>query len=150
MQRQGSIPQLCGRNPGHPDVDGHRLHVEAVAGDAMSVSAEEFVAPRRAETADHINFKIGIPERSSQVVEQVEYSGIVLMNFAGAVVAQIMVQARQRFLIVAFAVAVDGRSSALQYGCETDAGDMDCLKRPPVSVRRRGRPSRQQRSASGQ
>src|SRR5579864_7297240 len=107
MQRQSSVPQLCGRNPGHPNVDGHRLHVETVTSHAVSMSTEEFVAPGRAVAADDTNLKIGIPERNSQVVEQVEYPGIVLMNFAGAVVAQITVQARQRFLIVAFAIAVD-------------------------------------------
>ena len=64
MQRQGSIPQLCGRNSGYPNVDGHRLHVETVAGHAMPMRAEKFVAPRRAVAADDINLKIGIPQRS--------------------------------------------------------------------------------------
>ena len=69
--------------------------METVAGHAVSMGAEEFVAPRCAITAHHINLQIGIPECGSQVVEQVEYSGIVFMNFAGTVVAQITVQARQ-------------------------------------------------------
>jgi hypothetical protein len=43
------------------------------AGRPVSMSAEEFVAPRRAVAADDINLKIGIPERSSEVVEEVEY-----------------------------------------------------------------------------
>ena len=71
------------------------------------MSAKEFVAPGSAVAADDINLKIGIPECGSQIVEQVEYLGIVLMNFAGAVVAQITVEAHQRFLIVTFAIAVD-------------------------------------------
>ncbi len=71
------------------------------------MSAKEFVAPGRSLAADHINFKIGIPESGNQVVEQVEYPGIILMNFAGAVVAQITVQPRQGFRIVAVTVAVD-------------------------------------------
>jgi len=71
------------------------------------MSAEEFIAPGRAETADDINPKIGIPECSSQVVEEVEYPGIVLMNFTGAVIAQKTVQACHRFPIVAFTVAVN-------------------------------------------
>jgi len=107
MQRQGSVPQLCGRNPGYPDVNGHRLHVEALPGHAVSVSAKEFVAPWRAVAADDINLKIRIPERSSQVVEKVEDPRIIIVNFAGSMVPQVTVQARQGFLIVAFAIAID-------------------------------------------
>src|SRR6476659_3828153 len=55
MQRQGSIPQLCDRNPGYPNIDRHCLHVETVAGDSVSMSAEEFVAPGRSVPADYIN-----------------------------------------------------------------------------------------------
>src|ERR1700746_3617923 len=101
MQRQGSVPQLCRGSPGHPDVDGHCLHVETVAGHAMSMNAEKFIAPRRAVAADDINLKIGIPERSGQVVQKIEHPRIALMNFAGAVVAQIAVLARPRFRVVA-------------------------------------------------
>ena len=107
MQRQGSVPQLCGGNPGHPDVDGHCLHVETVAGNTVSMSAEEFVAPGRAVAANNVNFKVGIPECCSQVVEQIEYPGVVFMNFAGAVVSQVIVQAGQRFLIVTSATTID-------------------------------------------
>ena len=107
MQRQGSIPKLCGRNPGHTNVDGHRLHMETVTSHAVSMGAEEFIAPGRAETANDIYLKIGIPKCSSQVVEEVEYPGIVLVNFTGAVIAQKTVQALHRFLIVAFTVAVN-------------------------------------------
>jgi hypothetical protein len=59
MQGQGSIPELCSRNPGDSNVDGHRLHVETVTGHAVSMRAEELVAPGRAVTADDINLKIG-------------------------------------------------------------------------------------------
>jgi hypothetical protein len=56
------------------------------------MSAKEFVAPGRAVAADNVNLKIGIPECDRQVVEQVEYPRIILMNFAGAVIPQIAVQ----------------------------------------------------------
>ena len=65
MQRQRGVPQSWGRNPRHPNIDGHRLHVETVAGYAVSMSAEEFVAPRRAVAADDINLEIGISEGGS-------------------------------------------------------------------------------------
>jgi len=73
----------------------------------MSVSTKESVALGSAVATDYINLKVGISECSGQVAEQVEYPGIVLMNFAGPVVAQITVEANQSFLLVTFAVAVD-------------------------------------------
>ena len=80
--------------------------MEAVNGDTVPMRAQEFVAPGRAVAADHIDLKIGIPQCGHQVVEQVEYAGIVFMNVARAVVPQITVQARQGFRIVAFPIAV--------------------------------------------
>jgi hypothetical protein len=71
------------------------------------MTAEEFVAPGSAVATDYINLEIGIAECSSQVPEQVEYPGIVLMNLAGPMVPQIVIQARKGFLVVAFASAVD-------------------------------------------
>jgi hypothetical protein len=73
----------------------------------MSMSAEEFVAPGSAVATDYIDLKSGIPECISQVAEQVEYQGIVLMNLAGPVVPQIVIQSRQGFLVVTLASAVD-------------------------------------------
>lgn len=111
MKRQGNIPQLCGRDPGHPNVNGHRLHVQTVACDAVSMSTQEFVAPRCSETTNDIDLKIGIPEGSSQVVEEIKHPGIVFMNFTGAVVAQKTVQASQGFQVVSFATAVNNVQS---------------------------------------
>ena len=73
----------------------------------MSMGAQELVAPRRAVAADDINLEIGIPEFGREVVQQVEHPRIIFMNLAGAVVAQIVVQLRQRFWIIAGAVTVD-------------------------------------------
>ena len=107
MQREGSISHSCGRNPGYPNVDGHALHMETVASDTVSMSAEEFVAPRRAIATEDVDLKIRIPECGSQVVEQVEHSRVVLVNCTGPVVAQIAVEANVGILIVSFAIAVD-------------------------------------------
>jgi UDPglucose 6-dehydrogenase len=67
-------------------VNSHRLHVEALTGHAVSMSAEEFVVSGRSITADNIYLKIGIPEESSQVMQKIEQARIVLVNFAGAMV----------------------------------------------------------------
>jgi len=73
----------------------------------MPMCAEEFIAPRSAVTADYINLKIRISERGRQVVKEVEHAGIVVMNFASTVVAQITVQASQGLLVVACSIAVN-------------------------------------------
>ena len=91
----------------HANVDCHRLHVETVAGHTVSMSAKKFVAPGRTVAADNINLEVGISERGCQVVQQIKYPGIILMNFASAVVAQVMIQTRQGFRIVAFPIAVN-------------------------------------------
>ena len=107
MQRQGGIPQLCSRYRGYPDVNSHRLHVQTVASYSVSMGSQEFVAPGCAETTDHIDLKMGIPERGSQVVEEIEHPGIVFVNFTGAVVTQKTVQECQGFLVVSLATAID-------------------------------------------
>jgi hypothetical protein len=103
MQR-GSIPHSCGRNPGYPNVDGHGLHMETVASDTVSMSAEEFVAPRSAIATEEVDLKVRIPECGSQVVEQVEHLRVALVNCAGPVVAQITVEANVGILIVSVAL----------------------------------------------
>jgi hypothetical protein len=65
--------------------------METVLSDSVSVSTEEFVAPRRAIPAKDINLKIRVPESSSQVVEQVKDARVVIVNGAGAVVTQVAV-----------------------------------------------------------
>lgn len=65
-------PQLGGRNSRYPDVNRHGLRTQALTGHSMPMSAEEFVAPGRAVTADDINLEIGIPERRGQVLQKVE------------------------------------------------------------------------------
>ena len=81
--------------------------MKTVAGYAVSMSAQKFVAPWRAVAANNIDLHIRIPQRCRQIVEQVEHPRIVVTNVARAVVAQITVQARQGFLIISFAVAVN-------------------------------------------
>ena len=87
MQRKGGIPHSCGRNAGNPNVDGHGSHVETVASDTVSMSAEEFVAPRCAIATEDVDLKVRISECDGQVVQQIEHSRVVLGNCAGPVVA---------------------------------------------------------------
>jgi hypothetical protein len=92
--------------------------METVASDTVPVSAEEFIAPRRAIAANDVDLEAGIPECRCQVVEQIEDSRVVLVNCAGPVVAQIMVEANQGILIVAFAITVDDVGALSRMGVE--------------------------------
>jgi hypothetical protein len=69
MQSYGCVSQARGGNAGDPDIDRHRLHVEAVKGYAVSVGAEVFIAPGGAIAADYIDFETWIAERGSQIVQ---------------------------------------------------------------------------------
>lgn len=107
MQGHCSVSQACRGNAGDPDINCHRLHVEAVKSHAVSVSAEVFIAPGSAIAADYIDFEIRIAERGSEIVQQIEYPRIVRAYIAGAMIAQIVVQAVKGFLIISMAIAVD-------------------------------------------
>ena len=107
MQGDCSVSQSRGGNAGDPDINCHRLHVEALSGHAVSVSAEELIAPGCAIAADNIDLEIWIAERGSQIVQQVEHPRIICANIPGTVIPQIMVEPLKRFLIVSPAIAVD-------------------------------------------
>src|ERR1035438_2849478 len=107
MQGDCSVSQSRGGNAGDPDINCHRLHVEALSGHAVSVSAEELIAPGCAIATDNIDLEIRIAERGSQIVQQVEHPRIICANITGTVIPQIMVEPLKRFLIVSPAIAVD-------------------------------------------
>src|SRR5271170_6908474 len=74
MQAQRGIPDGRCRNSGQANIDRFRLHVKTVASHARigAAGAEEFVAPGRAVSTDHVDLATGIVERRGQVVEQVK------------------------------------------------------------------------------
>ena len=58
MQTQGSVPHLRRWNSRQADVDRLCLHVKAMLSHASmrTASAQEFIAPGSAVSADHVNF----------------------------------------------------------------------------------------------
>lgn len=107
MQFQGSVSQARRRDARYADIDRHRLHMQAVKGDTMTVRAQKLIAPRRPIAADDINFRIRLPKLGSQVVEQVEYSRIVMVDVAGAVITKIFVESCQSFREIAVTPPID-------------------------------------------
>ena len=118
MQGYGRVSQAGCGNSGDADVNRHCLHVEAVKGDAVSVCAEVFIAPGGAIAADYIDLEIRIAEGGSQIVEQIEDARIIGVNIAGAVIAQIVIEPVQRFLIVSIAIAIDDVEAFAGVGME--------------------------------
>jgi len=97
VQGESGVPEIGGPDSGHANIDGHGLHVQTLASDSGGVRAQERIAPGRAVSADHVDFGIGFAQAGGEIVEQVEYSGIVVADVAGTVIPQIAVQAIERF-----------------------------------------------------
>src|SRR5208283_3427639 len=70
MQAQRGIPHCCRRNPRYANVDGFCLHVKTMTSHARVCAAgtQEFVAPWRAVSADHVDLTAGIVQGRGQIV----------------------------------------------------------------------------------
>jgi len=109
VQLKSGVSKAGRRKTGKANVDGFGLHVEAVHGDT-SVSmtgAQEFVSLRCAIAADHIDFAVRPANRSKQIVQQVEDARVVVMNLAGAPVAQEKVEPIESAWQVGVTVAIN-------------------------------------------
>jgi hypothetical protein len=89
---EGGVAHLGGGYAGDADIDGFGFHVLAVHGDAVSVLAEEVVAPGRAVAADDVDLAVGTAEAAEKVVEQVELLQVVVLYVSGTVVAEKVVE----------------------------------------------------------
>jgi hypothetical protein len=93
--------------PGDADIDGVRLHVQAVLGDAGRARAKEFVAPGTAIAADNIDFSVGMADGSGEIREDVKDVRIVMLDFASAMVAKEMIELRFGFRKKEIAPTID-------------------------------------------
>jgi hypothetical protein len=71
--------------------------MKAVFRDPSGVSAEEFIARRRAITANDFDFSAGSADRIGQVPQDVIELRIILLHVSGAMVSQELVQFRVCF-----------------------------------------------------
>ena len=113
---ESNVAKIGGFEPGHPDIDGLGLHVQAVLGDAAGVRAKKLIAPWRSVSTDDVNLGIRAPSRGDQVREQIEQMRIVMMHVAGAVVAKEMIQPRERLGKVIRAAPVNDIQAFLGMG----------------------------------
>src|SRR5689334_7687971 len=56
---------------------------------------QKLIAPRRAISADDLNFSAGTSHRRDQVGEEIEDPRVVMIDLAGAMVAEEMIQPRE-------------------------------------------------------
>src|SRR5579862_4782667 len=94
-QGESGVAQPRGTDSRKLDIDGFGLHVQAMLGHAGGMLAQVLVAPGSAIAADHMDLGIRPASGSSEIVEQIEHLRIVGMDFARAMVAQIVVKLRQ-------------------------------------------------------
>src|SRR5208282_293684 len=109
MQAQSGTPQGCGGNSRQANINRFGLHVQAVASHAgvRAAGAEEFVAPGRAVSADHVDLSRGIMERSGEVVEQIKKARIEMVHVSGSMIAEKVVEFVERLRYVGIAAAVN-------------------------------------------
>ena len=107
MQRDSSVAQGKCIDARNANVDGVRLHVQAVSGYTGRASAQELVAPGAAIATDDVDFRAETAERSGKIGEDVENVGIVVHDGAGAVVPQEMVKSLFSLRQKGVATAID-------------------------------------------
>ena len=96
MEGESCFAQLERVDARHAQVDGFGLNVEAVLGDAVSVSAKRFVRRRSAIAADDVDLAAGMTDRDRQIVEDIVETGIEMANVAGAMIAEEIIELGER------------------------------------------------------
>jgi len=71
MKCQSRVAHLARRYSLHANIDGHRLHVQAVAGDSVTMTPEVFIRLWGAVTTEHLNVRIGTAQGRHQIVKEV-------------------------------------------------------------------------------
>ena len=107
LHGESGIADFRCRYAGNADVDGFGFHVLAVEGDSVAVLAQVVVAPGRAVAADDIDDAVGVSEASHEVVEEIEFADVVVLDVSSAVVAEEVVELGNGSGEVVVADAVD-------------------------------------------
>jgi hypothetical protein len=86
VQRECEISEFCCTRSRQANIDGHRLHVETVQGNAMAMSPQVCVAPWSAVSADDVNLRSGAARSFHQIMEKVEKTRVIVVYLARAVI----------------------------------------------------------------
>jgi hypothetical protein len=92
MKAQGNIAPC--RDPWPAKVNGFPSHLQTVTSQAgvRAACTQEFVAPGRSISTDHVDPWASIVKRSSQVVEKAEKAGIKMPHISPAMITQIVIE----------------------------------------------------------
>jgi hypothetical protein len=80
--------------------------VETVQGDAMAMVSQVFVAPGSAVSADNVNRRSEPARCFHQLIEEIEQTRVIVVNFAGAVITQKVIEFSKGGRNVGVAVSV--------------------------------------------
>ena len=89
MQAESRVAELGSAYARYANIDGHSLHVQTVLRHAVAVGTEILIAPGCSVAAHDIDLGIGAPKGNGQIVQKIEYTGIVIASIAGTMIAQI-------------------------------------------------------------
>lgn len=106
MQPDRCVAQLRGWNSRNADVDGFAFHVHAVASDPRRCVAEGFIALRCSISAYNINLGSRTAKRHSEIIQQIEKTGIEFANVVGPVITEEIVEFTDCFrkIVIAFPI----------------------------------------------
>lgn len=106
-KRESCVTQSLGVDARDTDINGVRLHVQAIFRHTCGAGAEKFVTPGSAIATNNIDFPIGVADGSRQIRQNVEDPRIIVFYFACAMVPQEMVQLLLCLQEVVVAAAID-------------------------------------------
>ena len=92
LQMERGVAQRQGIHAGYADIDGVRLHVQAIFGDARRTRTEKLVTPLRPVTANNVYLPTGMSNRCGEIGQNVKHVWIVVLHRAGAMIAQKMIE----------------------------------------------------------
>lgn len=91
-ERESGIAQRQGIDTRDANIDRVRLHVLAIFCDPGGAAAEKLIAPGGTVAADDIDLRAGMADRGGKIGKNVEDARIVVLDVAGAVVAEEMIK----------------------------------------------------------
>jgi hypothetical protein len=91
-KRKGRIPKCQSIDSRNSNINGMRLHVQAVFRHPGRAGAQKLIAPGRAITADNLDFCIRMTNGGGEIGQNVEYMWIVVLHSAGAMIAKKMIE----------------------------------------------------------
>jgi hypothetical protein len=92
VERKSSFAQLLGIHAGHSKIDRLRLHVKAVFGNSLRMSAKELIAPRCSVSTYNIDLSARPVDSHSQLLKEIIKSRLKMPDITRTMVAEKIVE----------------------------------------------------------